>query len=405
MKILFLTLSYSQKDRVSSYESLLQEFVAKGHEVYVACAEEKRTGIQTNLSMVRGIQVLQIKTGNITGNISLIEKGIGTITIDSAFKKAINKYYKGIDFDLIMYPTPPITLAGTVAKIKNQCRARTYLLLKDIFPQNAVDLGMFSKKGLKALIYKNFRKKEKKLYAVSDYIGCMSPANCAYVIKHNPEINPAKVEVCPNCVKIEPSKSVDSNRDELRTKYGIPTDKKVFVYGGNLGRPQGIRFLIKCLKVSAEVENAYFLIIGKGTDKRYLIEYMEAEQPKHVKVMEYMPKEDYDRVVAACDVGMIFLDYRFTIPNYPSRLLSCLRASLPVLAATDLNTDIGKIAEEMGYGLWCESRDGNEDVFAALVDRMCNRENLAEMGRKGRAFLETEYSVEHAYDIIMKHFS
>ena len=124
-----------------------------------------------------------------------------------------------------------------------QSSAKTYLLLKDIFPQNAVDIGMMSKTGIKGILYRYFRKKEKKLYALSDRIGCMSPANVAYVIKHNPEVVADKVEVCPNCIDpVDMSIDADERR-RLREYYGIPKDRTVLVYGGNLVKPQGIHFL------------------------------------------------------------------------------------------------------------------------------------------------------------------
>ena len=56
-----------------------------------------------------------------------------------------------------------------------------------------------SKSGIKSILYHYFRKKEKKLYQISDYIGCMSKANVEYILKHNPEIKQERVEVCPNC--------------------------------------------------------------------------------------------------------------------------------------------------------------------------------------------------------------
>ena len=57
---------------------------------------------------------------------------------------------------------------------------------------------MLSNSGLKGLLYMFFRAKEKKLYALSDYIGCMSPANVEYVLRQNPEISADRVEVAPN---------------------------------------------------------------------------------------------------------------------------------------------------------------------------------------------------------------
>ena len=73
------------------------------------------------------------------------------------------------------------TFKKVIDYFKKRDNATTFLLLKDIFPQNAVDLGILSKRGVKGIIYRFFRKKERDLYRISDYIGCMSPANVAYV--------------------------------------------------------------------------------------------------------------------------------------------------------------------------------------------------------------------------------
>ena len=62
-----------------------------------------------------------------------------------------------------MYSTPPITFCRAVDYVKKRDNAQTYLLLKDIFPQNAVDIGMMSKQGIKGILYKFFREKEKRL--------------------------------------------------------------------------------------------------------------------------------------------------------------------------------------------------------------------------------------------------
>ena len=116
--------------------------------------------------------------------------------------------------------------------------------------------------------------------------------------------------------------------------------------------------------------------------------------------MNGLPKAEYDELVSTCDVGLIFLDHRFTIPNYPSRLLSYLENKMPVLCATDPNTDMGKIAEENGYGMWCESN--SVDAFTAILDQMLKSDRKT-MGEKGYRFLKENYLVEHTYNAIVSH--
>ena len=197
--------------------------------------------------------------------------------------------------------------------------------------------------------------------------------------------------------------SVSSDqRTELQEKYGIPLDKTVFVYGGNLGKPQGIPLLIDCLCNQKENPDAYFLIVGDGTEFKKLEAWFTEAQPKNMKLFKRLPKEDYDCLAAACDVGLIFLDHRFTIPNFPSRLLSYMQAKLPVLACTDPNTDVGQVITDGGFGWWCESND--PAAFGSLVKQACAADRAA-MGEKGYSHLTRHYSVEDAYKTILAQLS
>ena len=246
-----------------------------------------------------------------------------------------------------------------------------------------------------------FRKKEEELYRISDFIGCMSPANVDYVIEHNPMVSNRKVEIAPNSLELLPdNQSVKDDADGIRQKYGLPTDKPIFIYGGNLGVPQGIPFLMKCLETNADRDDCHFVVVGSGTYYQQLADWYKERKPKAVTVMKGLPKEDYDRLVQACQVGLIFLDYRFTIPNYPSRLLSYLEYKMPIIACTDPNSDVGTLAASNGYGFYCPSND--VDAFTLAVDRMLDSDIKA-MGKKGYVFLKANYMVQHTYDAIMKH--
>ena len=419
MNIIFLTLvRITDIEERGIYQDLMRKFRDEGHNVYIVTPYERRMGKPTELVETEGVHILNVKTLNIQKT-NVVEKGIGTLLLESQYKAAIKKYLKGVKFDLITYSTPPITFTNVVKYLKKENpQAISYLQLKDIFPQNAVDIGMmisevhgswFTAHGwierAKYQLYKYFSKKEKKLYQVSDYIGCMSPANVEFVLKHNPEIKPDTIEVAPNSIELV-EKEMEPGQEKaekyyIRKKYDLPTDKTIFIYGGNLGKPQGIDYLVKCLDANKRRSDCFFVVVGSGTDYNKLSDWYDSNKSLNVKVMQSLPKDDYDLLVKHCDVGLIFLDHRFTIPNYPSRLLSYLENKMPVICATDVNTDIGKIAEENGYGLWCESVKPED--FTVLVDRMMRADRKA-MGEKGYQFLKENYLVEHTYNAIMQHF-
>ena len=262
---------------------------------------------------------------------------------------------------------------------------------------------MLKTSGIKSLIYKSFRDKEERLYKISDHIGCMSNANVEFLLKYNPTIPKEIVEVCPNSIEPVDVDTSEQERKQIREKYNIPIDKTIFIYGGNLGKPQGIDFLIDCIRANEVNENSFFFIVGSGTEFRKLENFFEKEKPKNAMLRNQLPRNDYELLANSCDVGLIFLDKRFTIPNFPSRLLSYMQASMPILAATDKNTDIGKVIESGSLGYWCESVDA--DKFNQLVNKLCDEELRIGLGRNARHYLENHYTAKHSYEIIISHFN
>lgn len=404
MNILFLTMTrFVSVEAHGIYTDLMRKFRDEGHQVYVVTPLERRLHTDTNLKEENGVHILGVKTLNVQKT-NVIEKGIGQVSIEWLFKKAIQKYLSDVRFDLILYSTPPITFPKVIAYCKHRNpQAKTYLLLKDIFPQNAVDLGMMSTTGLKGVLYNFFRNKEKKLYALSDHIGCMSPANVQYVLDHNPEVDPKKVEIAPNSYEVPSSQYQvpDEEKNLIREKYGLPIDKPIFIYGGNLGKPQGIPFLIECLEANKNRTDCHFVVVGNGTEYGKIDTWFKNTNPKSVSVFASLPKKDYDQLVSSCNVGLIFLDYRFTIPNYPSRLLPYLMEKKPIIACTDPNCDTGTIAESNGYGYWCPSN--SVEAFTKAVDRMLSSD-IKQMGENGYKFFLENYTVQNTYDTIMKRF-
>jgi glycosyltransferase involved in cell wall biosynthesis len=400
MNILFLTLA--KIDTLNSrgiYTDLMRKFIKEGHSVCIVSPLERYLNQKTKIIYENDVKILKVKTLNIF-KANIIEKGIAIILLEYQFKKSVKQYFKDITFDLILYSTPPITLTKTVKEIKRRDKSVSYLLLKDIFPQNAVDIGMMSRRGL---LHSLFRKKEKILYQISDYIGCMSLANVEYIKKYNPEIPEEKIEVCPNSIELVDKYLHIIRKSDIRKKYNIPEDMTVFIYGGNLGKPQGLDFLLTVLQFNKKREDIFFVICGSGTEYLKIENYLNNNKIDNVLLLSQLSKEKYDELAQSCDVGLIFLNKKFTIPNYPSRLLSYLEYKMPILAATDINTDLGKIAEKNQYGFWCKNGDINS--FNKILDKYTNnKEIIQKMGLNGYNYLINNYTVDISYNVIMKHF-
>lgn len=397
MNILFLSLgNYKSLNDGGLYSDLIRNFINDGHCIYVVSPAERRTREKTKIIREGKCIFLRVKTLNIQKT-NVIEKGLSTILLPRQFLKGIKRFLKGIKFDLILYPTPPITLCKIVKKIKSITGAKTYLMLKDIFPQNAIDLGILKKKGFKGILFKFFRRQETKLYEISDKIGCMSEANVNYLLANN-HISQSKVEIFRNCINPNPLTLTDDEKKNIIEKYNLPTGKKIFVYGGNLGKPQDINFILEAIYKCNEFSDAFFLIVGNGTDAYKIRDYCKNPQNRNVKYLESIPRADYQKLLNVCDIGLIFLDYRFTIPNFPSRLLSYLEAGIPVLACTDESTDLRTTIIDNKLGWWVPSNNSN--VFKDTIKLILNDKTNYRV--RALTFLENNFNCKNEYKKILE---
>lgn len=385
-RILYLTQKlYKLEYGNGIYSDLCMRFKETGQKVTVIATSH----LPNSLHVENGITVINVFIGQQFG-VNYIKKGLSFLKMPARVKKAVKKYLRNEKFDLILLEAPPVMFGNCLPFLKRIFNCKVYLMQKDIFPQNALDLGILKKHGIKGFIYRYFKKKEKNLYKQSGRIGCMSQKNIDYLAANNPEIKP-KLELFCNSILPREKALSEEIKTELRKKYNIDKEKINFIYGGNLGKPQGLPILLEGIRLLSDFKEAHFYIIGRGTEKKYVEE--TAKIFSNLTFFEFMPHDDFNNLVACCDVGIVALDYRFTIPNYPSRVLNYMDNGLAVIALTDNITDFRDLILTEAYcGLWSDSKD-----IAAFVDnvkKMCdNKDELKIMGSRGREYLLRKFHV------------
>jgi glycosyltransferase involved in cell wall biosynthesis len=390
MKILFLTLAFPNVETNSNlYSDLANELVINNHDLLVV-APQKR-GQRTQVQIEGNTKVLRVRTLPLF-NIDPIRKGIANILLPFQYLKAIKKNAAERNFDLIISPTPPITLYRAIKRLKKQYSAKSYLILRDIFPQNAMDLGLIRNK----FIFYLFRRQERKLYKISDYIGCMSAGNIEYVKEHNKEINADKLHILPNWIKVKP---VKTQNDDIKNKYNL-SEKFVAVFGGNVGIPQYVDFILDLASYYLSNLSIIFLIIGDGTEVNRIKTRIQNEGISNVVFKDMIPQEDYLKLIQQCDLGLVNLHPSFTIPNIPSRTLAYMQAKIPILAAIDRNTDLNDFIDKSSCGLWCYSDDLEDykEKFEIMLNDKALRKN---MGANGYNYLKANFDVNNIYKIIL----
>jgi glycosyltransferase involved in cell wall biosynthesis len=392
MKVLFLMIAYPDVaiDK-NLYSDLTHEFIKHGHEVYVAAP-----GLySTILNVEGGINVLRIKTLPLFKT-SIIKKGIANLLLPYQYTYAIHKHLSNITLDLIITATPPITFNETLRILKKKNKSKIYLILRDIFPQNARDLGLIKNN----FVFNYFRRKEKKLYELADSIGCMSKKNIDYVQSHNPEIKTEKLHILSNWINVPNHIDQDEN---IKDKYDFK-DKFVAIFGGNFGVPQKIEFLIQVAERLKGNNEIRFLLVGGGTELNKIKKMVLDRDLQNVRIIDNLPRNEYLKLLNECDIGLVNLSDKFTIPNIPSRTLSYWSLKIPILAAIDRNTDYGDLLDSCKGGLW--SITGDADTYISnLLSFYNNPEMRKQMGENGYNYLTKELNSEVAYKTIISSLS
>ncbi len=391
MKILFLILEFPSSSNSSNlYVDLALEFKKNGHEVFVITPGENNES--TSLKIERGLNVLRVKTLKQRGVENFFIKGIAQLLLPFQFNAAYKEYMKHHSLDLILMPTPPITLVNVVKKIKKVTNAKFYLILRDIYPQGAADLDLVKLK----IAYYYLRYLEIKIYKIADIIGCMSRGNIDYILRHNQYLNKEKFKLLPNWQSTELTSDFNLN---VRSKYNL-TNKFIVLFGGTIGYAQKVENIITLANEYKKNEQIVFLVIGDGVKKKYLESMVKEARLNNVIFMNSLPRNEYLQFVRDSDVGLITIDERFTVPTLPSKTTSYFLLKLPILAVIDKHTDYGKFLNDAKGGLWSI---GGDDVtlFKNFNLLYKSKELRYELGNSGYNYFMKHLTSEQAYLNIM----
>ena len=401
-----MTSVYDFNEKGNLNVDLIDTIASHGHEVTVITPKERKYHPEEGIEKKGNITILQFKCLNFRGNVNVIEKGISTLSLGYQYLHAIKKYFKGVAFDMVVYTTLPITYKPVLKYLKRKYGTYCYLQQKDFFPQSALDLELMSKGSLP---YKLFRHIEKGLFKASDKIGLISPKNVDYILKENPYLPASIAEYCPNAISPTPIEIVNERKKRqkaVRDKFNIPEDSVIFIYGGNISRSQGLDFIDAFFTRLANepIPNAFFFVIGSGQGYEPLKAHVESLGVDFVKFIGLLPKKEFDEILVCANVGMVFLDPRFTIANIPSRTLAHMDMEQAIISATDEFTDYKELIENNQLGLWCKC--GDVDAMVQNTKKLVEDKEFRETcAKNARNYLENEFSAEKAYSIIEKSYN
>ena len=394
MRILILGVYYLPSSEASAklIHELGKEFQRQNHEVTILAPSETITR-DLEVSREDGLQVVRVKMGKIKGAARPL-RAWREVQLSTTLWRKGKEFFKDHPCDLILFYSPPIFFGPLISKLKSLWRCPAYLILRDIFPQWAVDVGVL-KKGL---IWSYFRWMELRQYAAADIIGVQSPANLKYFAEQLPHKN-YRLEVLYNWTTLE-----SEHRGWLNYRQQLGLEGKVvFFYGGNIGVAQGMDNLIRLAERLRHESQIYFLLVGAGTEVERLQAEIAAKNLPNIRILPAVGQKEYHAMLAEFDVGVISLNPRLKTQNYPGKILGYMSAALPILGSINPGNDLSDMLEDNAAGL-C-SLNGDDQTLYEQALKLANDPVLRRrMGINARRLLERYFSVSVCAGQILAHF-
>lgn len=397
MNILFLFAQYPEAaDGSNLHKDLPDEFCSHGHNVFVATIRERRVKKETEISQENGRSVLRVKVGNMFDDVSKIEKALVMFSIDRKLANQIKKYWGDVKFDLIVGSTPWTAGDRLISQLKIHFNCPAFLILWDIFPQNAKDLGLIRN----PLIFNFFKSRELKSLKNFDHIGCMSEGNLRYISKHYSFIKKNKLLNFPLWAnKFVVNKGLVKTRHEL----GFDNNDFILVFGGNMGLPQNLSNVIKLANEVRTVREVKFLFVGKGSETNKIKRLAKELELTNLTFLDHVERSDYEALMMTCDIGLVSLSPKFTVPNFPSKTMDYVKFNLPILASLDkcAMADYGNFIEnKVKIGL-CSDADDMVKYKENLLRLYKDKHLYAQLVGNCQDAFENEFNITNNYDKIM----
>lgn len=364
---------------------LSHEFVRQGHTLMVMLPS---SGLSTPwlIEDFNGVQVLRLRAPK-TRDISYVRRTISEFfmpffMIYNLLKSPLAKQRWGG----VVWYSPSIFLGPIVSALKCASCCKSYLIIRDIFPEWALDLGLMNR----GLAYRFFKMIANYQYSVADIIGIQTQGNQIYFR----DKKDCRIEVLQNWLTDAPNIGCSISLASTALAGRI-----IFVYAGNMGVAQSVSIFIDLAERLLNKVDIGFLFLGRGSDAQCLREVAKVRGLDNVAFFDEIDPKEMPGIYAQCHIGIVALDPRHKTHNIPGKFLSYMQAGLPVLASINPGNDLEEIilSEKVGRVCSDHSIDTLQHLAIDLFDEVVgNTTNSLAMSARCKALSAKLFSPEVA---------
>lgn len=361
---------------------LSREFVRQGHAVSVLLPDTNQ-GESWSLEEIEGLQILRLKSPR-SKDIGYIRRTLAELAMPFFMLKNLRKSPLALEqWDGVVWYSPSIFHGPLVSALKKSSNCKSYLIIRDIFPEWAVDMGLMGR----GLPYQFFSSIARYQYKVADTIGIQTPGNRIYFRLWSQYPN-RKLEILQNWLD-RPSKVPCSIKVHETQLVG----RKVIVYAGNMGVAQGLDIFIDLATKVKNRSDVGFLFIGRGSEAARLKTKAQVLKLENLVFFDEIDPDEISELYAQCKAGIVALDPRHKSHNIPGKFLTYMQNGLPVLANINSGNDLSLMIREEQVGFVCES-NRIEELQDSLEKLLHQVETDSQISNRCKHLFDREFAVE-----------
>lgn len=370
-------------------ESLALALQDAGHAV-IAVTPGERTTARPTLDRSGVVPVLRAPAARAKGR-RLWWRGLA----EASWPFALARAWRAADLDdfapqAVIWYSPSIFLGAFAGWLKRRHGAATYLILRDLFPDWAVEAGILSPgpvlAGLQAVADHQCR--------MADVIGAQTAGDVERVRRAHPA---ARVEVLGPWMASPADPPAPADDPAPREPV---SREPTFVCGGALGPAQDLAALLNLAEALEAWPAARLRVLAQGEGAARLRAEGAARGLRRLSVEPIVSPEAFHALLRTATAGVVSLHPAVTTGNLPGRLIAHCAAGVPTLAFAPAGSAVDGLIRETGAGLTVQAGDGAglRAALARLIDAPAKR---ARMGRAARAAM-ARFSPEAAAERILR---
>ena len=369
---------------------LSREFERQGHQLTVliqATNQAEPWKVEPN----GNIDVIRLKSPK-TKDVSYVRRTLSEFMMPFVMGRNFRKSPLGSrKFDGVIWYSPSIFLGPLVKRLRADSNCPSYLIIRDIFPEWAVDMGLMGR----GLPYRMLKAVADFQYSVADTIGVQTPGNIALLYSTSSAMS-GRIEVLHNWLTSNPDTGCSIQIDATPL-----AGRKIFVYAGNMGIAQGMPILLDLAAALEERKDIGFVFVGRGSDADRLRASAKARQLDNVLFFDEIDPDEIAGLYAQCHVGLVALDPRHQTHNIPGKFLSYLQSGLPVLATVNAGNDLVDVIVDNRVGF--VSTDNSATILAGLARGLADESvGNPTVAARSKKLARTMFSSEAAVNQIVK---